>query len=177
MPAVQEISETLIRQNITRAIGEVFKTMLGREAHLTSESQGRIEQTSHHHAVVAEAAGPQVVGTVGFIGEINGLIYLYFDHGFARLCTCHLLGFTEAELDEAGDEVINDAIGELTNMSVGSFKNALCDAGFGCKLTIPSIIRGSNFSVEPVTTAQRFVYRFECSGHRVVTDILVKAGD
>ena len=30
MPATQEVSESLIRENITRAISDVFKTMLGR---------------------------------------------------------------------------------------------------------------------------------------------------
>jgi chemotaxis protein CheX len=84
---------------------------------------------------------------------------------------------TEAELDEAGDEVINDAIGELTNMTVGGFKNALCDAGFPCKLTIPSILRGSNFSVEPISTASRYIFSFDCTGHKVVADILLKVGE
>ena len=119
----------------------------------------------------------QVVGTVGFIGECNGLIYLHLDLAFARICTCHLLGMTEQELDEAGDEVINDAIGEMTNMTVGSFKNGLCDAGYPCKLTIPSILRGTNFSIEPISSAVRHVYFFDCAEHRVVADILMKSDD
>jgi len=73
--------------------------------------------------------------------------------------------------------VINDAIGEMTNMTVGSFKNGLCDAGFPCKLTIPSILRGSNFCIEPISSAQRFIYGFESAGHRIVTDILLKTGE
>ena len=120
---------------------------------------------------------PQVVGTVGFVGDINGLIYLHLDLAFARICTSHLLGMTEKELEAAGDDVINDAIGELTNMTVGGFKNGLCDAGYPCKLTIPSILRGTNFSIEPVSSAVRHVYLFDCAEHRVVADILMKAED
>ncbi len=171
MPATQEISETLIRENITRAVSDVFKTMLGRTAVLCPASP----QGARPSAEVAVT--PQVVGTVGFLGDANGLIYLYLPLPFARICTCHLLGMTEAELDEAGDEVINDAIGELTNMTVGGFKNALCDAGFPCKLTIPSILRGSNFSVEPISTASRYIFSFDCTGHKVVADILLKMGE
>jgi chemotaxis protein CheX len=111
---------------------------------------------------------------VGFVGELNGLIYLHLDLGFARACTCQLLGMSEAELDDAGDEVINDAIGELTNMTVGSFKNGLCDAGHPCKLTIPSILRGTNFSIEPISSVVRHVYYFDCAEHRVIADILIK---
>ena len=173
MPATVEISETLIRDYINRAVADVFKTMLGRVPSMTVQAA----VPGDAPPPTDEAPRPQVVGTVGFIGDMNGLIYLHLDIGFARICTCHLLGMTEAELDEAGDEVINDAIGELTNMTVGGFKNGLCDAGYPCKLTIPSILRGSNFTIEPISDAIRHIYYFECDQHRVVADILMKADD
>jgi chemotaxis protein CheX len=82
-----------------------------------------------------------------------------------------------AEIDEAGHEVVNDAVGELTNMTVGTFKNQLADKGFPCKLTIPSILRGSNFSIEPVSSATRRIYRFHVGEHSIVADLLMKSGD
>jgi chemotaxis protein CheX len=170
MPAAVEISEGLIREYINRAVTDVFKTMVGREPTFSPTP----ETVRGRALIVAEPQRPQVVGTVGFVGEINGLIYLHLDLAFARSCTCQLLGMSEAELDAAGDEVINDAIGELTNMTVGSFKNGLCDAGHPCKLTIPSILRGTNFSIEPISSAVRHVYYFDCAEHRVIADILMK---
>jgi chemotaxis protein CheX len=62
-------------------------------------------------------------------------------------------------------------------MIVGVFKNGLCDLGFSCKLTIPSILRGSNFCVAPTGGSRRFTYSFEISGRRVVADILIKADE
>lgn len=178
MPTVtQEISESLIRDNIHRAVSDVFKTMLRRSvtlshADVTGESQGNpLSRTGD------EAAAPQVLGTVGFLGDVNGLIYLYFEGGFARQCTCHILGMSDTELDEAGEEVINDAIGEITNMTVGSFKNGLSDRGYPCRLTIPSILRGRNFSIEPICDSQRFTYTFESEGQRLVADIIIKCGE
>ena len=175
MPAAAEITEPLIREYIIRAVSDVFKTMLGRVPTLV----GTIPQPTSTSAPVTINDNQQlmVVGTVGFIGDVNGLIYLYLGDPFARLCTCHLLGMTEAELEEAGDEVINDAIGELTNMTVGGFKNGLCDAGYPCKLTIPSILRGSNFSIEPISSATRHTYSFDSGGHKITADILLKSGD
>jgi len=175
MPAAAEINEPLIREYITRAVSDVFKTMLGRVPAFV----GTTPQPNGSAAPVTPNHSQQlyVVGTVGFIGEVNGLIYLYLEEPFARLCTCQLLGMTEPELEEAGDEVINDAIGELTNMTVGGFKNGLCDAGYPCKLTIPSILRGSNFSIEPISSATRHTFNFESGGHKLVADILLKAGD
>ena len=173
MPATVEITESLIREYINRAVTDVFKTMIGREPTFSAAS-------SWGQGKPAEAlpnVRPQVVGTVGFVGDVNGLIYLHLDLAFARICTCHLLGMSERELDDAGDEVVNDAIGELTNMTVGGFKNGLCDAGYPCKLTVPSIIRGSNFTIEPVSSAVRHIYHFDCAEHRVIADILMKADD
>ena len=177
MPASHEISETLIRENITRAIGDVFKTMIGRSISLSGADDGVDGSWPQTRPITADQIVPQVVGTVGFLGDVNGLIYLYFDSSFANECVGHLLSMTEDELTEAGEEVVNDAVGELTNMIVGSFKNGLCDAGFECKLTIPSILRGRNFSVEPISSAMRHIYSFECQGRRVVTDILMNKGD
>jgi chemotaxis protein CheX len=177
MPATQEITEPLLRENITRAISDVFKTMLASEATLVSATEITNLQDWPPLGTNAEEARPHVVGTVGFIGDINGLLYLYLDLDFARKATSHLLGMTESEVDEAGDEVVNDAVGEITNMTVGSFKNGLCDAGYPCKLTIPSILRGSNFCIEPISSATRQIYYFSCGGQRVVADILMKVGD
>ena len=179
MPAAtQEISEPLIRDNINRAVCDVFKTMLHRTASLGA---AYVSGGADPHPVGAHgdelSAHPQVVGTVGFLGDINGLIYLYFDGAFAKGCTGHLLGMSDSEVDEAGDEVINDAIGEITNMTVGSFKNGLSDQGYPCKLTIPSILRGRNFCVEPISDSQRFIYVFETEGQRLVADILLKVGE
>lgn len=178
MPALLEISENLIRDNITRAISDVFKTMISRQVQLAASApQGIVDEFTQTPGEPAVTTNAQVVGTVGFIGDVNGLIYLHFDLDFARACTCHMLGMSAEELTEAGDEVINDAVGEITNMTVGSFKNGLCDAGYPCKLTIPSILRGSNFTVEPISSVQRHIYRFESAGARITADILLKIGE
>lgn len=171
MPAATEINEPLIRDFITRAVTNVFKTMIGREPSVSADTDALIGKP------VPVTDRPQIVGTVGFIGECNGLIYLHLDLAFARMCTRLLLGMNEVELDEAGDEVINDAIGELTNMTVGSFKNGLCDAGHPCKLTIPSILRGTNFSIEPISSVVRHSFYFSCGEHRLVAEILIKQDD
>ncbi len=172
MPAdTQEISETLIRDNITRAVCDVFKTMLQRTARLDQMSvSGGPEECPPALRDENLSQRAQVVGTVGFLGDINGLIYLYFDDSFAKGCTGHLLGMSP-------DEVINDAIGEITNMTVGSFKNGLCDQGYPCKLTIPSILRGSNFSIEPISDSIRFIYSFDAQGERLVADIILRVGE
>ncbi len=176
MPTIDQISESVFRETISRAVQDVFKTMLGKTASLADTADSVITENSQlEHPV--QITGQQVVGTVGFIGDISGLIYLYLEAAFANDIASHMLGMTPAELEEAGDEVVNDAVGELANMTVGTFKNQLADKGFPCKLTIHSILRGSNFSIEPISSATRRIYRFKIGEHHLVADLLMKTGD
>ncbi|HEY3757036.1 MAG TPA: chemotaxis protein CheX [Opitutaceae bacterium] len=174
MPAIQEISDTLIRDQIVKAVVEVFKTMLSEAIGLSTNPEN---QQLWPPYTVPHAPQAHVVGTVGFLGDINGLIYIYLPVAFAEHCTGKLLGMTAEELTEAGAEPVNDAVGELTNMIVGVFKNGLCDVGYACKLTIPSIMRGDNFSVDVKRPNSRHIYVFESHGHRVVADILMKTDE
>jgi chemotaxis protein CheX len=175
MPSTECISEQAIRDHITRATKEVFSTMLGQHAQLVEPAAQAGDEASPPLFAKQSQHAPYIVGTVGFIGEANGLIYLYLPEKFARVTTCHMLGLKESELE--GEEVVNDAIGEITNMIVGVFKNGLCDSGYSCRLTIPSILRGSNFCIEPISSASRRIFYFDCAGYRVVADILMKFGD
>jgi chemotaxis protein CheX len=176
MPATQDISEAQIRESIVRAMSDVFKTMLGRFVQLrTPDAKGRADLGPTPSP--AAPPPPKVIGTVGFLGDANGVIYLYFEELFAQQCTANMLGLHETEIAKVGSDQVNDAIGELTNMVVGCFKNGLCDAGYPCKLTIPSILRGINFCIGPISSVQRHVYSFDCRGHRVVADILMKSDE
>ena len=176
MPACEQISEDLFQKTITRAVQDVFKTMLGLQATLIALTEEPLSDDTPPKPPV-QITGAQVVGTVGFVGDISGLIYLYLEAEFANDLASRILGMSPAELEEAGDEVVNDAVGELTNMTVGTFKNQLSDHGYPCKLTIPSILRGSNFSIEPIASATRRIYRFQINNHVLVADLLMKQGD
>jgi chemotaxis protein CheX len=177
MPTIDCIPEASIREHITSAIKEVFSTMLGQHVlpyEPSKEANGQAwppldgKQGEHD---------PYVVGNVGFVGKTNGLLYLYLPEKFARHATSHMLGMSEREVVSDGAAVVNDAIGELTNMTAGVFKNGLCDSGFSCRLTIPSILRGANFTIDPVTSSTRWIFYFDCSGHRLVVDVHMKPGE
>jgi chemotaxis protein CheX len=91
---------------------------------------------------------------------------------FAREITCRLLGIGDAEIES--ESMVNDAIGELANMVVGQIKSRLCDRGLPCVLTIPSIVRGSSFSVEGCSTDQHEAYRFMCANQQLSVEVLAK---
>ena len=116
-----------------------------------------------------------IAGAVGLTGAYNGIIYLYSTALFARKMTCRLLGMTDEEIE--GDEMVNDAFGELTNMVGGVIKSNLEELNQACMMTVPSVVRGSNFSIEAVTGVERRSVYCICDGGRVLVEALIKTAD
>ena len=143
-----------------QAVPEVFLGMLSMD--LTTEPPAPFP---------LDPAG-QIIGSVGFTGEATGIIYLYAGVSFAKVITSRMLGIEEAEVDPG--DMVNDAIGELSNMVVGFVKSRLCDAGAPCTLTIPSVVRGQQLSVEGSSQIARRVIGFRNGDHQLVAEVLVK---
>lgn len=162
------INDTIIQKSITLAMDNVFRTMLKREAVF-------VEKTTPENL---QTAGTQfqILGNVAFVGEASGIVYLCLTDGFAAHAVNHVLGSCGGDLDLADHDLIKDVIGELTNMTVGGFKNALCDIGYPCKLTLPTIVRGTSVKVSCLKSAVRHIFVFECAGHRLVADIQLNNG-
>lgn len=160
------VTDQIIQDCMIRSVQSVFKTMIGRDVAF-------IEQAATDNSTLPLASS-HVIASVGFLGAADGLIYLCLTEDFAKIASSHLLGMSTEEVEMHGNEVIHDAIGELTNMTVGGFKNTLCDMGFPCKLTLPAIVRGHKLSIAAIKSAARHVFHFDCSGHRLTIDLQLK---
>lgn len=162
------IADELIHKSIVHAVQNVCSTMIKQAANFVEKS--------------AEPEGmsfngqPHVFGCVGFVGKMDGVVYLCISDDFAAYAASSILGMSTQEVHAEGDAVIKDVIGEITNMTAGCFKNALCDQGYTCKLTLPTIVRGQNLSVAAMKSCTRHTFLFDCNGHRLVADIQIKMG-
>ena len=123
----------------------------------------------------AGSKDPLVVGSVGFTGEANGMVYLYMELELATQMAAKITGMETAELLAAGaDDIIKDVVGEMTNMTVGTFKNGICDLGFQCKVTLPTVLRGSQLRVESTSNAQRWTFEFSVMDRPVIADLFIQ---
>lgn len=165
MAAVQQITDELIQQSISNAVQAVSKALLRRDTPLV----GRIE---FGHGGADHTF--ELISNVGFAGEINGVVHLCMNEDYAIDTVGTILGMSEDEVKFHGNEVIRDAIGEVTNMTVGGFKNALCDIGFPCMLTLPTIIRGEKLSVATLKGSRRLTYEFKGNNRTFFADIQLK---
>lgn len=118
-----------------------------------------------------------VAGMVGFVGAMNGVINLYLEEDLAMRLTASFLGMTEEELAEEEPDVVHDSLGEMCNMIAGTFKNTVSDKGFFCRMTVPSILRGTNFTIETPSTVFRRIYNFQILNAPFVVDLTMKPGE
>lgn len=155
-PPLIEIIDQLARQSVE----VVFKEMLG--------------ITVRPDEVVPLESDPegQIISSVGFIGQVNGIVHLAVNLAFARHIAGHLLGIDETEFD--GDEMVNDAMGELANVVVGRVKSQLCDQGRSCTLTVPSIVRGQRLTLGETSGTVCRLIGFRNGQHRLLTELVVK---
>jgi chemotaxis protein CheX len=109
------------------AAHEVFEIMLGCKLELPTEPL---------------SAPCDFTAMVGLAGQLCGLLTLRCNSQSAALMASKMLGM---ELREA-DQQMWDAIGEITNMIAGNFKNKLAGMGDKCVLSVPTVITGSDYS-------------------------------
>ncbi len=149
---------------LKNSVGEVFRKMLKTEPVSIPLAGGTIADETH------------IASAVGFIGDVTGVVYIYASAAFAVRLTAVMLEMQDSEID--GDEMVNDCMGELANMIVGNVKAQIVEKGKSCVLTIPSIVRGSNISIEAVSSATRRVLCFRCvDNQNLVVEIMIKPPD
>lgn len=123
-------SEQLMQETraaLTGAMGEIFSTMFGTEM-----------QSVPHEQIVD---GPGLTSIIGFGGQLSGFIAMHFSQEMACRVATGLLGFELAAVDES----VCDAMAEVCNMVAGSFKNRLSSTEERFKISLPSVINGTDY--------------------------------
>jgi len=142
------------------ATQEVFDTMLS------------MELTEQDHQEFTGAS--RIVGSVSLAGSVSGTVNIHVSNTFASQITANMLGMELDEIDS--DEEVHDVIGELSNMIGGDLKSRLCDAGFTCELSIPSITSGKDFSIESKGWAVNEIVYFQYQEHIALIEAYIKNG-
>ena len=148
---------------VTTAFEDVFDTMLSME--VTKISPDDVVTNGH----------PHIVGTVSLAGSIMGNVNVHLNNKFAWLITAAMLGMRVEEIDS--DEEVHDVIGEVCNMVGGNLKSRLCDAGFVCELSIPSITAGSDFSIESKGWQRHERFGFQNHEDSALVEVFMKNGE
>jgi chemotaxis protein CheX len=114
------------------AAREVFELMLSSQ--LTASTGTR-------------ATSLDTTSMVGLAGALCGVMSVRCGSKAAALMTSKMLG---VDLDKVGPE-ISDALGEVCNMVAGNFKNKITGLAEGCMLSPPTVITGSDYTMQSLT--------------------------
>ncbi len=164
-------------ETITKLLENAVLKVMQTTAHMGANYLKRHSksETAGTPFYAAGSRDPLIVGSVGFTGEANGMVYLYMEIELAAQIAAGITGMPASELlGPDGNEIVRDVVGEITNMTVGTFKNGICDLGFQCKVTLPTVLRGSQLQVETVANAQRWTFDFEVKGRPLIADLFIQ---
>ena len=162
---------------LTKLLENALLRVMNTTAHMTAKFIRRLprEECSVTPFYKAGSLDPLIVGSIGFTGEANGMVYLYMEMELAQQIAAGITGMTIAEIrDPENHDIVKDVVGEISNMTVGTFKNGICDLGFQCKVTLPTVLRGSQLRVETVSGAQRWTFAFELLGRPLIADLFIQ---
>jgi len=102
-------------------------------------------------------SGDRLTSAVHLTGDWNGAVLLECD----RKQACRLAGrFLSVDPPETVDDVVRDVFGELANMIGGNLK---CVLMRGIRLSIPSVVDGSDYSLRVCGVEVRERLAFQCS--------------
>lgn len=102
-------------------------------------------------------SGNRLTSAVHLAGDFNGAVLLECD----RRQACRFAGrFLSTDPPETVDDVVRDVLGELANMIGGNLK---CIFSAGIRLSMPSVVDGSDYSVRVCGAEVRERLAFQCA--------------
>ena len=112
---------------------------------------------------------PSVTGIVHISGEADGSVSLECPRGLAERVAALMFGLQPQEL---GPGEVEDALGELTNMTGGGVKSLLPGQN---QLSLPTVVEGTGYQLNvPGSVPLRDVW-FACDGEPLVVRIYERA--
>ncbi|EDY81563.1 hypothetical protein VDG1235_1181 [Verrucomicrobiia bacterium DG1235] len=171
--SLPDISDQELNKLTTNALSSVFETMLGSEVQFRGASD-----YSGAKAPFPNLGGEEMnmifVGSVGFVGTVNGIIYLYMKSHFAEGAARKITGLEGEELDF---EIVSDVCGEMTNVFAGGFKNALADLDYNSVLTIPTVLSGDELYISTLGVVKHLRHNYVSNGDEIVADLVLAEGE
>lgn len=167
--SLPDIPDEEIHQLTHSALASVIETML--------ESKVSFQGASDYSGVKApfpDLGGAEkkmiFVGSVGFVGSVNGVVYLYMKSEFAEAAAGKITGLDGEDLDF---EIVSDVCGEMTNVFAGGFKNALADLGYNSVLTIPTVLSGDELYISTLGVVRHIRHNFLSVSDEIVADLVL----
>ena len=144
------------------AVTEVFTSMLGTEVTIWEEQTEPILPHPHDG----------VLSLIGLAGHWVGSGVLFCQTRTACDLSARLL---MTEVSEVNDEV-RDAIGEITNMVIGNFKNCLESENIEVRISTPTVIDGTRLKARNLSSEFTVSTWFAYEDHMFLVEVCLAQG-
>ena len=121
------VDEVCLNDALLAGAKEVFETMIFMDIEESSEPDRQVE-------------GDALLGSITFKGNLEGCLTICCGVLCAKTIAVNMLGMDSGE--ELSKEETHDAIGEVTNMVMGSVKSRVQDSVSDLEVSIPSVVSG-----------------------------------
>jgi chemotaxis protein CheX len=112
----------------------------------------------------------EISAIVGYGGKVSGFIALHFSAGSACILASSLLGMSFDNVDD----IVSDAMGEVVNMLAGGLKKHACRNEELFKISLPSIIRGNNYSTHAPKDSEERLLLVQAGRSSIMVQLVVE---
>ena len=120
---------------------------------------------------LGRTSGRAISGCVHITGAWDGAVTLHCSEKLAKLVTGAMF---EMEPDEAGEDDVRDALGELANMVGGNVKALLPEP---CRISLPAVADGADYRLSIPGAYPLTAVTWTCGGEPLLVRILERAPD
>jgi chemotaxis protein CheX len=142
--------------DFAEVVEQVFTGMLG------------FELVRTHGDTLPSPGDARYIGTVHITGSWSGSVVVECPEAFGRIVAATMF---ESEPDAVAEDELVDVVGELANMLGGNVKALLEGESM---LSLPTVVRGSDFRVMVPGTHLARSLGYECQGHVFELRVLAK---
>jgi chemotaxis protein CheX len=144
------VDKACLNEALLAGATEVFETMIFMDIRESVESHGEAANCGELHL-----KGNTFLGSITFTGDMEGCLGICCSVPCAKAIARNMLGMTQNdELDEAE---VADAIGEVANMVMGSFKSRVQETVGNLNVSIPTVVKGRSLDASLGDHASRIV--------------------
>lgn len=142
-----KLTEDAVRANLAEITKGVFSTMVMLDI---EAGEPLAEPVVSFHETMTSM--------VGLAGSYSGILAVHCPKNLALRIASSMLGIEVTDIDDD----VNDAMGEIANMVGGDVKHLFSPKGSDINLSIPTVIYGSDYVLESMSSAESLVVPFLC---------------
>jgi chemotaxis protein CheX len=143
------LSKTSLEGCLLDSVKEVFETMIFMDIEPSDESEHILE-------------GPAFMGLISFSGDVEGCLGVCCTSPCAATIAANMLGSEPGS--QTSEQDMKDAIGEVANMILGSFKTRAESEMGNLQVSVPTVICGRELNNDMIARSEKVLLKINLQG-------------